>query len=155
MPETAAAQPEVRDVRSSSPAPNPFDCLPVELPSLATGSIAISAMPVVARPEVRMGRADAESGLIWTTTAFMVLFHLGAIAALFFFSWTNLIVAAVLYIFAINWASVWATIACSSTAATCSPAVEYFLAICGTLSLEGGPIGWVGTHRVHHQNSDQ
>src|ERR1039457_6265029 len=58
--------------------------------------------PANTRADVRMGRADAETGLIWTTTAFMALFHLGAIAALFFFSWTNLIVAAVLYIAAIN-----------------------------------------------------
>jgi stearoyl-CoA desaturase (delta-9 desaturase) len=34
-------------------------------------------------------------------------------------------------------------------------ALEYFFAICGTLTLEGGPIFWVGTHRIHHQNSDR
>jgi stearoyl-CoA desaturase (delta-9 desaturase) len=34
-------------------------------------------------------------------------------------------------------------------------ALEYFFAVCGTLTLEGGPIFWVATHRVHHQNSDQ
>jgi stearoyl-CoA desaturase (delta-9 desaturase) len=33
--------------------------------------------------------------------------------------------------------------------------VEYFLTWCGTLALEGGPIFWVATHRVHHQKSDQ
>jgi stearoyl-CoA desaturase (delta-9 desaturase) len=33
--------------------------------------------------------------------------------------------------------------------------LEYFLTVCGTLALEGGPIGWVGTHRVHHQNTDK
>ena len=32
---------------------------------------------------------------------------------------------------------------------------EYFLAVCGTLTLEGGPIFWVATHRQHHQHSDQ
>jgi stearoyl-CoA desaturase (delta-9 desaturase) len=32
--------------------------------------------------------------------------------------------------------------------------MEYFLTTCGTLALEGGPIFWVATHRVHHQNSD-
>jgi len=32
---------------------------------------------------------------------------------------------------------------------------EYFLAVCGTLTLEGGPIFWVATHRLHHQHSDQ
>jgi stearoyl-CoA desaturase (delta-9 desaturase) len=34
-------------------------------------------------------------------------------------------------------------------------ALEYFLAFCGTLSLEGGPIFWVATHRIHHQYSDK
>jgi stearoyl-CoA desaturase (delta-9 desaturase) len=33
--------------------------------------------------------------------------------------------------------------------------LEYFFAVCGTLNLEGGPIFWVATHRVHHQKSDQ
>src|SRR6266849_3210330 len=33
--------------------------------------------------------------------------------------------------------------------------VEYFVTMCGCLALEGGPIFWVATHRVHHQNSDQ
>jgi stearoyl-CoA desaturase (delta-9 desaturase) len=33
--------------------------------------------------------------------------------------------------------------------------MEYFFAICGALTLEGGPISWVGTHRIHHQKSDQ
>ena len=37
----------------------------------------------------------------------------------------------------------------------CSKAFEYFTAICATLALEGGPIFWVGTHRIHHQMSDQ
>jgi len=33
--------------------------------------------------------------------------------------------------------------------------LEYFLTVCGTLALEGGPIAWVATHRVHHQNTDK
>jgi stearoyl-CoA desaturase (delta-9 desaturase) len=33
--------------------------------------------------------------------------------------------------------------------------MEYFLAVCGTLALEGGPIFWVATHRIHHQFSDK
>ena len=33
--------------------------------------------------------------------------------------------------------------------------VEYFLTTCATLALEGGPIFWVATHRIHHQYSDQ
>jgi len=33
--------------------------------------------------------------------------------------------------------------------------VEYALTLCGTLALEGGPIFWVATHRIHHQKSDR
>ncbi len=34
-------------------------------------------------------------------------------------------------------------------------AVEYFLAICGSLALQGGLIYWVATHRKHHQFAEQ
>ena len=37
----------------------------------------------------------------------------------------------------------------------CSKAVEYTLALLGTLTLEGGPIDWVAHHRQHHQYSDE
>lgn len=33
--------------------------------------------------------------------------------------------------------------------------VEYFLALCGTLALQGGPIFWVGLHRQHHARADR
>ncbi len=33
--------------------------------------------------------------------------------------------------------------------------LEYLMTVCATLSLEGGPIFWVSTHRVHHQLSDK
>src|SRR6266576_15162 len=35
-------------------------------------------------------------GLRWPTTIWMIVFHLGAVAALFYWSWKGLIVAAVL-----------------------------------------------------------
>ena len=33
--------------------------------------------------------------------------------------------------------------------------LEYALAVCGGLALQGGPIKWVATHRVHHAFSDR
>lgn len=108
------------------------------------------------RAEIRMGRAQSESGLIWVTTIFMVIFHLGFVAAFFFFSWTNLIAAIVLYVVAIN-----AGIGMGyhrllvHRGYQVPKFVEYFLAVCGTLSLEGGPIAWVSIHRIHHQHSDK
>ena len=33
--------------------------------------------------------------------------------------------------------------------------LEYVLTLCGSLALQGGPIKWVSTHRVHHAFSDR
>ncbi|MDQ6781567.1 MAG: fatty acid desaturase [Candidatus Eremiobacteraeota bacterium] len=33
--------------------------------------------------------------------------------------------------------------------------LEYFMAFLGTLALEGGPIEWVSTHRIHHAYTDR
>ncbi|MGH7756764.1 MAG: acyl-CoA desaturase, partial [Vulcanimicrobiaceae bacterium] len=33
--------------------------------------------------------------------------------------------------------------------------VEYAIALCGTLALQGGPIEWVATHRKHHAHTDR
>jgi len=33
--------------------------------------------------------------------------------------------------------------------------LEYLLTLCGSLSIQGGPIKWVATHRVHHAFSDR
>jgi stearoyl-CoA desaturase (delta-9 desaturase) len=113
------------------------------------------AQPAV-HAEVRMGRAQTESGLVWITTIFMVIFHLGALAALFFFSWTNLIVALVLYVLAVNCGIGMGYHRLLVHRGYQVPRViEYFLAMCGTLALEGGPIAWVATHRIHHQHSDK
>ena len=107
------------------------------------------------KADVRMGRAQNEPKLIWITAFFMALFHAGAIAALFFFSWTNLIVAAALYVAAINMGIGMGYHRLLTHRGYKVPKwVEYTLAVCGTLALEGGPISWVATHRVHHQHSD-
>lgn len=106
-------------------------------------------------PAILMGKDQTGTDLNWTTTGFMVLFHLGAVAALFYFSWTALIVAAVIYILAINVGIGMGYHRLLTHRGYRVPKiVEYFLATCGTLALEGGPISWVSIHRVHHQHSD-
>lgn len=92
----------------------------------------------------------------WTTTLFMLAFHIGAVAALFFFSWKALALAIVLW---------WITGSLgigmgyhrllTHRGYKTPKWMEYFLTVCGTLALEGGPIAWVATHRVHHQNTDK
>lgn len=107
------------------------------------------------REDLRMGREHQEGRINWITAIAMSLFHVGAIAALFFFSWTNLAVALVMYFFAINVGIGMAYHRLLTHRGYKTPKwVEYFLTTCGTMALEGGPIFWVATHRVHHQNSD-
>jgi len=86
----------------------------------------------------------------------MVAFHVLAFAAFWAFSWTNLVVA-----LALHWIAVGFGISLgyhrlhTHRGFKTSKAFEYFLAVCGTLTLEGGPMFWVATHRQHHQLSDQ
>jgi|HubBroStandDraft_2_1064218.scaffolds.fasta_scaffold34554_2 fatty-acid desaturase len=97
-----------------------------------------------------------KAGLNWTTTSFMLLFHVGAIAALFFFSWKALAIAVVLYWVAGSLGIGMGYHRLLTHRGYKTPRwMEYFLTVCGTLALEGGPIAWVATHRMHHQNTDK
>jgi stearoyl-CoA desaturase (delta-9 desaturase) len=90
------------------------------------------------------------------TAAFMAAFHIAAIAALFFFTWKALIVAVVLWWVAGSLGIGMGYHRLLTDRGYKTPKfVEYFLTTCGTLALEGGPIAWVATHRVHHQNTDK
>jgi stearoyl-CoA desaturase (delta-9 desaturase) len=91
----------------------------------------------------------------WTNTIAFALFHVGAIAAFFMFSWQALAVALFLY-----WICTGLGISMgyhrlhTHRSYQVPLALEYFFAVCGALTLEGGPIFWVATHRIHHQKSD-
>jgi stearoyl-CoA desaturase (delta-9 desaturase) len=92
----------------------------------------------------------------WQMISFLAVFHAGAIAAFFFFSWKALAVA-----FVLNWVALCLGIGMSYHRLLTHRSykvpkwIEYFLTICATLSLEGGPIFWVATHRLHHQFADK
>jgi fatty-acid desaturase len=97
-----------------------------------------------------------EEPLNWPTTLVMVVLHIGAIAALFMFSWKLLAFSVVLY-----WMTTGLGISMgyhrlhTHRSYKVPKALEYFFAVCGAATLEGGPIFWVATHRIHHQKSDQ
>lgn len=112
---------------------------------------------VAAREQVRMGRAVAtEHGLSWSMLAIIGMFHVGALAALFFFSWQRLVVSLVIYVLAINVGIGMCYHRLLTHRGYHVPKwLEYVMTVCATLSLEGGPMFWVSTHRVHHQLSDK
>ena len=91
----------------------------------------------------------------WPVLIVMLLLHIGAVAALFVFSWTSILLAVALY-----WVSIGLGISLgyhrlhTHRSYKVPKALEYFLATCGSLTLEGGPISWVATHRLHHQKAD-
>jgi stearoyl-CoA desaturase (Delta-9 desaturase) len=98
----------------------------------------------------------SETKLNWITVIALVILHAGALAAPFFFSWSAVITAAVLYWISIGWGIGMGYHRLHTHRAYKVPKLlEYFFAVCGTLTLEGGPIFWVATHRIHHAKSDQ
>jgi stearoyl-CoA desaturase (delta-9 desaturase) len=101
-------------------------------------------------------QAKQASGTNWLTAGFMLLFHVGALASVFFFSWTNLAVAVVLYFVTLNMGVCIAYHRLLTHRGFKTPKwIEYGLTACGAMALQGGPIFWVATHRAHHQFSDR
>ena len=102
-----------------------------------------------------LGRATQDNGVTWTTAIFLAIFHIGAIAAFFYFSWSALAVFVVTYMLAINVGIGMCYHRLLTHRGYKVPKwVEYAMAIFATTALEGGPMFWVATHRVHHQYSD-
>ncbi len=90
------------------------------------------------------------------TALVLAVLHVGAVAALFTFSWKAVLITAVLYWMTIGWGiSLGYHRLHTHRSYQCPRALEYFFAVCGALTLEGGPIFWVATHRIHHAKSDQ
>lgn len=91
----------------------------------------------------------------WITRFFMAAFHIGAVLALFYFSWQGLLAAVLLW-----WISCGMGIGMgyhrllTHRSYKAPKWLEYLLTIFATLALEGGPIFWVATHRVHHKFTD-
>ena len=110
-----------------------------------------------------MGRFDAariygrrfSTGINWGTSIAMVAFHVGAVAAFFFWDLGAVLVAALLYYVSLSWGIGMGYHRLLTHRGYKTPRwLEYVLTVCGMLALEGGPIFWVSTHRIHHQHSD-
>jgi len=94
----------------------------------------------------------------WAVIVFMAIIHVGALFAFLpaNFSWTAIGLAIFLH-----WVTGglgitlgWHRLVSHRSFQT-PKWLEYFLIFCGTLSMQGGVIWWVGLHRHHHFYSDQ
>src|SRR5882672_3130435 len=97
-----------------------------------------------------------ETNINWATLVFLTVFHLASVVAIFFWSWPAVITAAILY---------W--VGCSlgigmgyhrlmtHRGYKVPKLIEYFLVFCGSLALQGGPVDWTTTHRMHHAHTDR
>jgi stearoyl-CoA desaturase (delta-9 desaturase) len=91
----------------------------------------------------------------WFTTLVLVFVHIGAIAALFVFSWKAFFLTVFFYWVATGLGISMGYHRLHTHRSYKVPLwLEYFFALCGSLTLEGGPIFWVAVHRIHHQKSD-
>jgi fatty-acid desaturase len=108
------------------------------------------ATPANQRPHIKWRHWN------WGNGIFIVSTHIATIAALFFFSWPAVIAAVVFY-----WVAGSLGIGMgyhrllTHRGYKVPKLVEYFLVTCGTMALEGGPIQWVVTHRIHHAHTDR
>jgi stearoyl-CoA desaturase (delta-9 desaturase) len=92
----------------------------------------------------------------WFFTTLILIFHLGALAAFFTFRWSSLLVFLVMWIFAQNVGIAIGYHRLLTHRGYVTPKwLEYFIAVCGTMALQGGPIYWVAVHRLHHQLTDR
>ena len=102
--------------------------------------------------------ASTKLRLDWTMIIALVIFHIGAVCAflLGLFSWQGVGVALLLHWITgglgitLGWHRL-----LSHRSFQTPKWLEYFLAFCGTLALQGGIIWWVGLHRHHHLHSDE
>ncbi len=114
------------------------------------------------RNDVVVPSSPRRGGIEWRNLSWPVILgigvmHLVALGALFpsLFSWSGLVLAIVL-----SWLTGGIGITlCYHRLLThrsfkTPKWFEYLLTICGCLAWQGGPVTWVGVHRLHHKHSD-
>ena len=95
-------------------------------------------------------------GTNWIFAIALVSFHIGAVASLFYFRWSALIVFVTMWILAQNVGTAMGYHRLLTHRGYSTPKwLEYCIATCGALALQGGPIYWVAVHRMHHRYTDK
>ncbi len=92
----------------------------------------------------------------WIFAIVFTIFHLAALAALLCFRWSALIAFVVVWVLAQNVGIGMGYHRLLTHRGYSTPKwLEHCITTCGTLALQGGPIYWVGVHRIHHRYSDK
>ena len=92
------------------------------------------------------------------TGAVLVAIHLGALAAFWpgFFHWSALVVMTVLiYVTGGLGIALGFHRTLTHRSLKLWQPLEYAVTMCGCLALQGSPVDWVVTHRIHHANTDR
>lgn len=92
----------------------------------------------------------------WWAAGWIGSMHVGALAAPFFFSWSGLAIAVFMW---------WLTGSIgiclgyhrylSHRSFKLTRVGQFFVYLCGCLSVEGSPLTWAANHRIHHAKSDR
>ncbi len=92
----------------------------------------------------------------WAAAIWLIAVHIGALAAPWTFSWSALVIVAVLH-----WMNGSLGICLgfhrllTHTGLETPNWVRNILVVCGNMAGEGGPLTWCANHRKHHAFSDQ
>lgn len=93
--------------------------------------------------------------LSWISIAFFATFHVLALSAFWYFSWSALGVAILLHwLFGSIGICLGYHRLLSHRSLQVPKWLEYAIAIVGALAIQGGPIFWVAGHRLHHAHTE-
>ncbi|HEY2466715.1 MAG TPA: acyl-CoA desaturase, partial [Terracidiphilus sp.] len=117
----------------------------------------LEANPETAKLSEAVELMQARSGEFnWVFFTVIATFHLGAIAALFCFYWSSLAILLAMWLVSQNVGIAISYHRQLTHRSFITPKwVEYAMAICGSMALQGSPIYWVAVHRMHHQFTDK
>ena len=106
--------------------------------------------------ETTLHSQAVKTGTNWIFAITLACFHLGAVAAFFFFRWSALFAFLVMWVLAENVGVGMGYHRLLTHRGYSTPKwLEYCIATCATLALQGGPIYWGAVHSMHHRYTDK
>ena len=106
-----------------------------------------SDIPAVVPPRER-------TRLKWGPILWNCVIQIGVVLAPFYFSWSAVLVCAVLYCLCAIGITMGFHRLLTHRSFQTPKWVEYLLTVLGSIANQGGPIQWVSAHRAHHNHSD-